>query len=330
MRRNVTRRNFLVCTATLSAGAILTGQYAVAFSYPTRPIRLLVGYVAGGVPDMVARLIADKLSAALRQTIIVENRPGASGMIAMQSLIGSAPDGYTLALATMSQAVFNSYLFSKLPYNPLIDLEPICPIVTVAMAIGAHPGVPANTLSEFIALAKAEPGKLSIGTAGNGSPPDLVARLLIRAAGIDVVIIPFRTGPEGLTAVMRGDVQLFVDAPATIAPQAKAGTVKVLAVTGRTREPELPDVQTAAEAGFPDIRGEAWIGLIAPRQTPAELVARLNREIAMILATRDVEQRLAVISFKPFVTTADEFRTLISDEHKYWGPLIRETGIKLD
>jgi tripartite-type tricarboxylate transporter receptor subunit TctC len=108
------------------------------------------------------------------------------------------------------------------------------------------------------------------------------------------------------------------------------GTVKVLAVTGRTREPELPDVQTAAEAGFPDIRGEAWIGLIAPRQTPAELVARLNREIAMILATRDVEQRLAVISFKPFVTTADEFRTLISEEHKYWGPVIRETGIKLD
>jgi len=129
---------------------------------------------------------------------------------------------------------------------------------------------------------------------------------------------------------MRGDVQLFIDAPPMIAPQAKAGTVKVLAVTGRTREPELPDVQTVAEAGFPNIRGEAWIGLVAPKQTPAELVARLNHEIASILAMRDVEQRLAVISFKPFVATADEFRTLISDEHKYWGPFIKETGIKLD
>jgi tripartite-type tricarboxylate transporter receptor subunit TctC len=159
---------------------------------------------------------------------------------------------------------------------------------------------------------------------------DLVARLLARAAGIDVAFIPFRTGPEGLTGVMRGDVSLFVDAPPMIAPQVKAGTIKVLGVTGRTREPELPDAQTTAEAGFPNVEGEAWIGLVAPARTPTEISMRLNHEIAAVLAALEVQQRLAVLSFRPFIATADEFRTLIADEHKRWGPIIRDAGIKLD
>jgi tripartite-type tricarboxylate transporter receptor subunit TctC len=330
MMQAVTRRRLLAKTTALSVASLLWGGTGNAQPFPGRPIHVLVGGAAGSVPDMVARVIGDKLSAALGQSVIVENRPGASGMIAMQALVGSAPDGYTLALATMSQAVFNTYLFSKLPYDPLRDLEPISPLVIGAMAVAAHPSVPANTLGEFISLAKAQPGKLSIGTAGNGSPPDLVARLLARAAGIDVAFIPFRTGPEGLTGVMRGDVQLFVDAPPMIAPQVRAGTVKVLVVTGRTREPELPRVQTVAEAGFPDLQGEAWIGLVAPAHTPTEIVARLNREIAAMLAASDVQQRLAILSFRPFVVTADEFRTLIRQEHDRWGAIIREAGIKLD
>jgi tripartite-type tricarboxylate transporter receptor subunit TctC len=198
------------------------------------------------------------------------------------------------------------------------------------MAVAAHPTVSANTLAEFVALAKAHPGRLSIGTAGNGSPPDLVARLLARTAGIDVAFIPFRTGAEGLTGVMRGDVSLFVDAPPMIAPQAKAGTVKVLAVTGRAREPELPNAQTVAEAGFPGVEREAWIGLVAPAQTPTEISARLGHEIAAILVAPEVQQRLAVLGFRPLIATRDEFRTLILDEHKRWSTIIREAGIKLD
>jgi tripartite-type tricarboxylate transporter receptor subunit TctC len=330
MIQTLTRRQILAGTAWLSASiALLDGSESLE-AFPERPVRILVGGAAGSVPDLVARLIGDKLSAALGAPVLVENRAGASGMIAMQSLVGSLPDGYTLALATMSQAVFNSYLFSKLPYDPLRDLEPICPLVIGAMAVAAHPAVPANTLAEFVALAKAQPGKLSIGTAANGSPPDLVARLLARAAGISVAFIPFRTGPEGLTAVMRGDVSLFVDAPPIIAPQAKAGTVKVLAVTGRAREPELPDAQTVGEAGFPSVQGEAWIGLVAPARTPTEISARLNHEIAAILMTPEVQGRLHVLSFRPFIATADEFRALILDEHKRWSTIIREAGIKLD
>lgn len=279
---------------------------------------------------MVARLIGDKLSVLLGEPVIVENRPGAGGIIAMQGLVGSSPDGYTLALATMSQAVFNSYLFTKLPYDPLHDLQPICPLVVGAMAVAANPSVPAHTFGELVALAKAHPGKFSMGTASNGSPPDVAARLLAHAAGIDLAFIPFRTGPEGLTAVMRGDVQLFVDAPPIIAPQSKAGAVKVLVVTGRSREPELPDVQTVEEAGFPEARAEAWLGLVSPAGTPRETIALLNGEIKKVLAAPDVQERLAILSFRPFIATADEFANLIREDHKRWGPIIAEAGIKLD
>jgi len=330
MTQAQTRRQILAGAAWLSASIALFGGSESLKAFPERPLHILVAGAAGSVPDLVARVIGDQLSATLGAPVLVENRPGAAGMIAMQALVGSMPDGYTLALATMSQAVFNSYLFSKLPYDPLRDLEFICPLVIGAMTIAAHPAVPANTLAELVALAKAQPGKLSIGTAGNGSPPDLVARLLVRAAGIDLAFIPFRTGPEGLTAVMRGDVQVFIDAPATIAPQARAGTIKVLAVTGSAREPELPDVQTAAEAGFPSVQGEAWIGLVAPARTPTEILQRLNHDIAAILEAPEVRQRLAVISFRPVIATRDEFRTLILDEHKRWGAIIREAGIKFD
>jgi tripartite-type tricarboxylate transporter receptor subunit TctC len=330
MIQALTRRQILAGTAWLSASIALLGGSERLEAFPERPLRILVGGGAGSVPDMVARLIGDKLSAALGAPVLVENRAGAAGMIAMQSLVGSMPDGYTLALATMSQAVFNSYLFSKVPYDPLRDLEFICPLVIGAMAVAAHPTVSANTLGELVALAKEQPGKLSIGTPGIGGPPDLVARLLARAADIDLAFIPFRTGPEGLTGVMRGDVQVFIDAPPMIAPQAKVGTIKVLAVTGRAREPELPDVQTVAEAGFPIVEGEAWIGLVAPAQTPSEISARLNHEIAAILAAPEVQQRLAVLSFRPFIATRGEFRTLILDEHKRWSTIIREAGIKLD
>lgn len=330
MRRAMTRRRAIVGTAALATTVMRPFAFARAESFPARPLHLLVGGGAGSVPDMVARLIGDKLSVLLGEPVIVENRPGAGGIIAMQGLVGSSPDGYTLALATMSQAVFNSYLFTKLPYDPLHDLQPICPLVVGAMAVAANPSVPAHTFGELVALAKAHPGKFSMGTASNGSPPDVAARLLAHAAGIDLAFIPFRTGPEGLTAVMRGDVQLFVDAPPIIAPQSKAGAVKVLVVTGRSREPELPDVQTVEEAGFPEARAEAWLGLVSPAGTPRETIALLNGEIKKVLAAPDVQERLAILSFRPFIATADEFANLIREDHKRWGPIIAEAGIKLD
>ncbi len=326
----LTRRQTLVGAGWLSASIAFPSDASKGEAFPERPIRLLVGAGAGSVPDLIARLVGEKLSATLGQPVVIDDRPGAGGMLAMQALVGSKPDGYTLALATMSQAVFDSYLFSKLPYDPLHDLDPISSLVVGAMAVAANPGLPANTFGELISLANSQANKLTLGVPGNGSPPHLVALLLVRAAGINVEFVPFRTGPDGLAGVMRGDVQLFIDAPPLIAPQAKAGAIKVLAVTGEVREAELPGVPTIAELGFPAVEGEAWMGLVAPVHTPPAIVARLNSDIGALMAAPDVQRRLAALSFRPFVASQDQFIALIREEHKRWGSIIRDAGIRLD
>ena len=327
----MSRRELLAGALALSTALGRTSVVAAtAQAYPSRPVHLLVGGAAGSVPDTVARLIAEHLAAGLGQPVVVENRPGAGGIIAMRGLVGSEPDGHTLALATMSQAVFNSYLFSELPYDPMRDLEPVTPLVNGAFALAAHPGFPPNTLAEFITAAKAEPGRLLFGTAAKGSPPHLAALILTRAAGVEVSLVPFASGQDGLIAVMRGDIPVFLDAPTIISPQAKAGALKVLVVTGRAREPELPGVETVAEAGLPSAGSEAWIGLVAPARTPPEVVARLNAEVSALLARPDLRERLRALSFAPVSASPEEFRRLIHDEHARWGTTIREAGLKLD
>ena len=328
MTRNVTRRGLLLGTVMLSAGVGLS--QVIADSYPTRPIRLFTGGAPGSAPDLIARLLGDRLSIALRQPIVIENRPGAGGILAMQALVGSRPDGYTIALATMSQAVFNSYLFSKLPYDPLRDLEPVSPLVTGAMAIAAHPAFPADTFGEFVSMARAQPGKINVGVPANGSPPHLIAQLVMRTAGIEVTFVPFKSAPDALTAVLRGDVQVCVDGPLMFTPHVQDRTLKVLAVTGRAREEALPDVPTVAEAGFTGAQGEAWIGVVAPARTPREIVLRLNQEITTILAVRELRERLQTLSFTPVVATPEEFQALIRQEHVRWAVIIREAGLKLD
>jgi tripartite-type tricarboxylate transporter receptor subunit TctC len=330
MNRNLTRRGLLLGTAMLSAGVGLSRRQAIADTYPARPVRFIVGGAAGSVPDVIARLIGDRLSTALRQPIVVENRPGAGGILAMQAIAGSPPDGYTIALATMSQAVFNSYLFSKLPYDPLHDLEPVSPLVTGAMALAAKSTFPANTFGEFIAMAKAQPGRIYVGVPANGSPPHLVAQMMVRSAGIEVTFVPFKSAPDALAAVLRGDVQVSVDAPLMFTPHVKDRTLKVLAVTGRSREDALPDVPTLAESGFAGLEGEAWIGLVAPARTPREIVLRLNHEIATILEINELRERLLTLSFTPLVATPEEFQALIRDGHARWAVIIRESGLKLD
>ncbi|KNZ33906.1 MAG: hypothetical protein AD742_04090 [Methylibium sp. NZG] len=316
-----------------SVGALgsLTGIGAAvhAQSYPSRPIVLLVGGAAGSVPDIMIRPIAEQLAAALGQPVVVDNRPGAAGSVAMSALLQSAPDGHTLALATMSQAVFNTYLFAKPAYDPLRDLEPIAPLVNGAMALAALPSFPARSLAEFVALAKAQPGKFFVAIPQSGSPPHIVALLLNRATGIDVTMVPHKSGGDAVNAVMSGDVPLLFDAPTIISNQVRAGRLKALVVTGRQREPALPDTPTAIESGF-DVQGEAWIGLVAPRGTPTAAVQRLNREIGAILSTRDMSATLARLSFRAMSSTSDAFRSLIRDEHAKWSAVIREAGLRLE
>lgn len=307
----------------------LAGRHSRGETYPTRPITLLVGGAPGSVPDIMVRPIAERLAAALGQPVIVENRPGAAGGVAMSALVKSAADGHTLALATMSQAVFNAYLFAKMPYDPLRDLEPVAPLVTGAIALAAHPGFAATTFGDFVKAAKAQPGKLFVAMPQQGSPPHVVALLLNRATGIDVTMVAHKSGSEAVTAVVGGEIPLLFDAPTIISAQVRAGKLKALVVTGREREPVLPDTPTAKESGF-DVQGEAWIGLVAPAGTPTAIVQRLNREITSVLSTNDMAAQLARSSFRPMSSTPEAFRTLIRDEHAKWSVVIRDAGLKLE
>jgi tripartite-type tricarboxylate transporter receptor subunit TctC len=226
--------------------------------------------------------------------------------------------------------VFNSYLFSKLPYDPLHDLEPVSPAVTGAMAIAAHPALAASTFAEFVSFAKAQPGKVLFGIPQLGSPPHVIAELVMRAAGAQVIFVPFKSGPDAVAGVLRGDVSVAIDGPLIFAPHLKERALKILAVTGRSREDELPDVPTVAESGFPAAEGEAWIGVVAPAHTPRAIVKQLNQAIVAVLAERELRERLAALSFRPVTGTPEEFGALIGAEHARWGALIHEAGIKLD
>ncbi len=314
---------------TLLAAMLLAGP-AGAQDYPRRPVKIIVGGGPGSVPDTVTRSIGDRLASALGQSVVVENRPGAAGSVAIDAMLRAPADGHTLAIATMSQAVFNAYLFAKLPYDPLRDLEPVALLVTGAMALAAHPSFPARTLSELITLAKAQPGKLFVAMPQAGSPPHVVALLLNRAAGISTTMVPHKSGAEALALVYSGGAPLIIDAPTLIAPQVASGKLVALVVTGRQREAALPGVATAIESGLAGVEGEAWIGLVAPAGTPAAVVQRLNRELATVLASAQVQEHMARLSFRTLKASPEEFRTLIRNEHAKWGALIREAGLKIE
>jgi tripartite-type tricarboxylate transporter receptor subunit TctC len=328
MTRAITRRQALLASAALMA--LGAARDARAQDYPSKPVRLIVGGAAGSVPDTLARLTGERLAAALGQPVIVENRPGAAGAIAIAGMLAAEPDGHTLALATMSQAVFNQYLFSKLSYDAVRDLQPVAPIASGAMAIAAHSGFAPATFADFVAFAKAHPGKVLVGTTQRGSPPNVFAHLLARAAGIEVAFVPYTSGAEGMTGAIRGDVQVFVDAPTIIAPQVRDGKIRALAVTGRAREKQLPDVPTVAEAGLPGAQAEAWIGLVAPARVPQHVAERLNRELAAILRNADFQARLELLSFVPVFASPQQFAQMIRDDHARWGAVIREAGLRLD
>jgi tripartite-type tricarboxylate transporter receptor subunit TctC len=328
MSTTLTRRDALsIC---LSTAVLLDGRQGFAQNYPNQPLRILVGGAAGSVPDTLTRLVADRLSAPLGQPVLIENRPGAGGAIAINALLTAVPDGHTLAIATMSQAVFNSYLFSKLAYDPLRDLEPVAPLASGPMAIAANSALPVNTFAEFVALARSKPEAVLVGTPAVGSPPNVFTHLLIRAANIKVTLVPYTSGPDGMTGVMRGDVQIFVDAPTIIAPLVKAGKIKAIAVSGHARDDQLPETPTLAEAGLPAAETEARIGLVAPARTPKSVIQRLNREIGAILKDTDFRQRLAMLSFVPVIASPEEFRRVIEADHQRWGTVIRNAGIQLD
>ena len=303
---------------------------AMAQAYPDRPLKILVGGAPGSVPDTMIRPIAEQLSASLGQPVVVENKPGAAGIVAMEALTRAAPDGYTLAVATMSQAVFNSYLFSKLPYDPQHDLEPVATLVTGALVLAANPAFPANSLAEVVKVASVGAEKLFVAIPQTGSPPHVLGLLIQRTAGIEFTMVPYKAGIEAVAAAVAGEVPLVIEAPTAIAPQVRAGKLKGLMVTGREREPSLPNTPTAIESGFVDVQGEAWIGLVAPAGTAAPRIARLNKALVEILGMSQMKDRMASLGFRPLVKSPQDFDKLMAAERIKWSAVIRNASLKLD
>jgi tripartite-type tricarboxylate transporter receptor subunit TctC len=314
----------------LLANAISVPGRGFAGVYPAKTIKLLAGAPAGSTPDVLARVFAGALAANVGQSVVVENRPGPGGIAAMQALIGSDPDGYTIGLATMNQLIFDSYLFASLLYDPRRDLAPITLLGSNSNAIAVAKDFAADNFAELVTAARARPIKLNVGTALPGTPPQIFAHVLAHIAGIEVSYIAYRSGLDALAALMRGEIQVLVDAPVIMLPEVQAGTIKILVVSSREREHELPAVPTLAEAGYPAAESEPWVGLVASSRVPAEVVAWLNRAALSALASPNVRQRFDALGVTPRGNAPEEFRALIAREHAHWSAMIHDADIRMN
>jgi len=302
---------------------------AVAQEYPTKPIRLIAPFAPGGPTDLFARLMGAKLGERLGQPVLVENRPGAGGSVGAEVAAKSAADGYTLVLVSSSFAV-NATLYPKLPYDALKDFAPVTLLASAPFLLVAHDSVPAGSVRELIALAKASPGKLNYGSGGSGSGPHIVAELFKSEAGVDIVHVPYKgTGPL-TAALVAGDVQLAFGNIFALVPQVKSGRLKAIAVTGAQRSSALPDVPTVAESGLPGFEAAGVHGLLAPAGTPRRIIDRLNAECVAILRSPEVRAQLASDGAEPIGNTPDQYAAQIAAEIRKWGKLIKERGIRAD
>jgi tripartite-type tricarboxylate transporter receptor subunit TctC len=319
------RRKFL----QLAGAAIVAPafpQFACAVDYPTRPVRIVAGFAAGGGVDITARLIGQWLNERLGQSFVTENRPGAGGNIGTEAVVNAAADGYTLLLATVPNAV-NASLYEKLNFNFIRDTVPVAGIIRVPMVILLNPSVPARTVPEFIAYAKANPEKINMASAGNGSAPHMAGELFKMMAGVNLVHVPYRGQGPALTDLLGGDVQvLFATAPGTT-DYIRTGKLRALAVTSAWRAEVLPELPTV-EDFVPGYEASQWYGLCAPAKTPAAIVDKLNKEINAAIADPAMKAKLAALGGEPLPGSSAEFGRLIAEETEKWSKVVRAAGLK--
>jgi tripartite-type tricarboxylate transporter receptor subunit TctC len=321
------RRHFLKLAAAAAAAPALP-RLAAALDYPTRPVRIVAGFAAGGGVDITARLIGQWLGGRLGQSFITENRPGAGGNIGTEAVVTAAPDGYTLLLATVPNAV-NASLYEKLDFNFIRDIAPVAGIIRVPMVILLNPLVPARTVPEFIAYAKANPGKVNMASAGNGSAPHLAGELFKMMAGVDLVHIPYRGQGPALTDLLGGQMQvLFATTPGT-SEYISSGKLRALAVTSASRAEMLPELPTVGDF-VPGYDTSQWYGLCAPAKTPPDIVNRLNAEVNAGIADPGMKAKLAAIGGEPLPGTPADFARLIAEETDKWAKVVRAAGIKAE
>ena len=322
MTFHITRRLLLAAAAALALPA------AAQDNFPSKPIRLVVPFVPGGVTDSSGRLIADALGKRLGQQVVVDNKPGASGNIGTAQVVQAAPDGYTLLLAFDGTMVINPHVFAKVPFDTLKDFAPVGRIGSATLILVAHPDVPARTLQDVIALSKTKP--LAYGTSGIGGTPHIAGEMLAQRTGARLEHVPYKGGGQAISDGIGGAIPLVYTAVAGAQGHVKAGKLRPIAVSSAQRSSSLPDVPTFAESGVPDFVADSWVGILAPAKTPPAVLAKLNTELNAVLNDPAVRERLAVLGIEPTPGTPEQFRQQMVKDLTAYGPIVKSAGIKLE
>lgn len=322
-----TRRLFIHKLFGLISALTLAGS---ALAFPTKPIRVVMGFPAGGPLDQHARLLTDRLQAQLGQPILVDYKAGAGGTVGAQEVMRAAPDGHTLMLANTGVMVINPALYSKLPYSTLKDFVPVARTAMQPLALLVNPKVPANTLQEFVAYAKARPGQINYGSAGNGGSSHLVPEMFKSATGLFMVHIPYRGSAPAFTDLMAGQVQFMAESIPQAAQYHKQGKVRALAVTSRERNPALPDIPTVMETGIKNFEVVGFYGFLVPAGTPKDVVNKLSDAFKAVMNQPDIRQRMVTQGADPAFLGADDFAKFLTAEMPRWAAVVQKSGAKLD
>jgi tripartite-type tricarboxylate transporter receptor subunit TctC len=319
--------NILLTTAAFLLGAVFSLTAWAQPVYPSKPVKVVVGYAAGGAVDVVARTIGQSLQTSLGQPFIIENKPGAGTNIAVKSVIAAEPDGHTLMMAANALAA-NMSLYKPQPFDAEKDLVAVSLVGRVPVVLAANPSVPYASIQQLIAAAKGKPNSIAYSSPGNGSTPHMAIELFARAAGIDLQHIPYRGGSPAITDTIGGQVPLVAVNALEVLPHAKSGKLKVLAVLSPNRSANFPDVPTIAESGFPGFEASVWYGLVAPAATPKPVVAKLQSEVQKALQTKEVKERMNAVGGEVVPGSADMFTQLIRSERQRYDKLVREANIQ--
>jgi tripartite-type tricarboxylate transporter receptor subunit TctC len=308
----------------------LTAPYAAdAQTFPTKPVRFIVPAAPGGPQDVVARIIAQKVGEGWGQQMLIDNRPGAGGIIASELGAKSPPDGYTW-LMNISAFTTNPFLYRKLPYDTQKDFAPVTLLVSFPLVLSVHPSLPAKSVKELVALAKARPGDLNYGSPGVGTSPHLAMELFRTLANIKLTHVPYKSGPAPTHAILAGEISFYFNSIQTPLPYIRNGRLRAIGLSGTKRDPLLPDVPTIAESGFPAYEVIAWLGLLLPADTPPDIVNKANADVARALRQPDTKQRLANEGMEPVGNSPREFGAFLNSELKKWGKVVAEAGVKIE
>jgi tripartite-type tricarboxylate transporter receptor subunit TctC len=320
-------RLWLAAAAAVCIALVPTG--APAQNYPNRPIKLIVPFPAGGPPDTIARLVANDISSRIGQNVVVDNRAGGGATIGTRAAASAAADGYTLLYGSTTSLSIGPALFKNLDYDPVKSFAPVASVSIGSMVVAVNAGVPAKTLAELVAYAKSHPGKLHNG-AGVASPPHIAWGLFTLTTGTDIVFVPYKGMSQAMTDLVSGQIQVMIDGIGSLLPHIHDGKVRALAVTGQTRSPDLPDVPTMIESGYPNYLLTFWTGVVAPAATPADIVGKVNAAINEGLRSPGMKQSLAKFNVEPNIGSPQEFSEFLGSEARKWSDIIKATNIRIE